>query len=84
MNLLHFPTLKRSPLWSSGIVCLLVIIVLCMAAPNLSHGDPDFKRALSKAALERTTHSVRYDGRYRSITYPNGDVPGNTVSVPMS
>ncbi|MET0071738.1 MAG: DUF1287 domain-containing protein [Candidatus Thiodiazotropha sp.] len=29
------------------------------------------------AALERTTHSVRYDGSYLSIGYPNGDVPDN-------
>lgn len=71
-------TSKQQHTWAFGIAGLLMIILLCMAAPNLSHGDPDFKRALSKAALERTTHSVRYDGSYRSITYPNGDVPGNT------
>jgi uncharacterized protein YijF (DUF1287 family) len=27
------------------------------------------------AALERTQHHVRYDGRYMVIAYPNGDVP---------
>jgi len=32
---------------------------------------------LVKAALERTAHVVRYDGSYRSISYPNGDVPDN-------
>jgi uncharacterized protein YijF (DUF1287 family) len=31
--------------------------------------------ALVAAAIERTTHSVRYDGRYFSIPYPGGDVP---------
>ncbi len=31
--------------------------------------------ALTAAALERTTHPVRYDGRYRRIAYPGGDVP---------
>ncbi|WP_154224164.1 DUF1287 domain-containing protein [Marinicella rhabdoformis] len=30
---------------------------------------------LVKAALERTNHQVRYDGKYVSIAYPNGDVP---------
>ena len=30
---------------------------------------------LTAAALERTTHHVRYDGRYRRIPYPGGDVP---------
>ena len=78
MNLSSLFTSKQQHTWDFGIAGLLMIILLCMAAPNLSHGDPDFKRALSKAALERTTHSVRYDGSYRSITYPNGDVPGNT------
>jgi len=33
--------------------------------------------AETKAALERTAHVVRYDGSYRSISYPNGDVPDN-------
>ncbi|UCF68051.1 MAG: DUF1287 domain-containing protein [Acidobacteriota bacterium] len=34
-----------------------------------------FTRALVEAALERTTHSVTYDGGYRQIEYPGGDVP---------
>ena len=29
------------------------------------------------ALLERTTHNVTYDGSYRSIGYPGGDVPEN-------
>jgi len=29
------------------------------------------------ALLERTTHKVTYDGAYRSIAYPGGDVPVN-------
>jgi len=32
---------------------------------------------LSDAALERTKHSVTYDGRYLKIPYPNGDVPAD-------
>lgn len=39
-------------------------------------GVPEgFVRALTEAALERTEHRVRYDGAYRSIPYPGGDVP---------
>lgn len=39
-------------------------------------GEPvDFSRKLSQAAVERTKHEVRYDGSYRKISYPNGDVP---------
>lgn len=29
------------------------------------------------AAIDRTSHEVRYDGSYLSIPYPNGDVPSN-------
>ena len=32
---------------------------------------------LVAAALERTTHQVTYDGSYRAIDYPWGDVPDN-------
>ena len=34
-------------------------------------------RDLIVAALERTKRVVRYDGSYRSIPYPGGDVPEN-------
>ncbi|WP_227815130.1 DUF1287 domain-containing protein [Nitrogeniibacter aestuarii] len=35
-------------------------------------------QALSEAAIARTQHVVKYDGSYRSIAYPNGDVPAGT------
>ena len=37
----------------------------------------DFTAHFVDAALERTQHQVRYDGRYMVIPYPNGDVPEN-------
>jgi uncharacterized protein YijF (DUF1287 family) len=37
----------------------------------------DFELDIVQAAIERTNHNVRYDGRYISIPYPNGDVPAN-------
>ena len=39
--------------------------------------DRNFSTELVKAALERTKHSVTYDGSYRKIAYPGGDVPDN-------
>jgi len=36
-----------------------------------------FYPRLSLAALERTTHKVRYDGSYKKIPYPMGDVAPN-------
>jgi uncharacterized protein len=37
-----------------------------------------FLKRLSAAAIERTTHTVRYDPAYVRIPYPNGDVPADT------
>lgn len=34
-----------------------------------------FSAGLVEAAKERTRHAVTYDGSYRMIGYPNGDVP---------
>lgn len=34
-----------------------------------------FSEELAQAALARTMHRVRYDGRYLKIAYPMGDVP---------
>lgn len=33
------------------------------------------EQQLVTAAVERTSHEVRYDGAYLAIPYPNGDVP---------
>ena len=60
-----------------------LIILILLAIPGLGSafrpGEPtDFSKKLSQAAIERTQHTVRYDGRYRKISYPNGDVPDNS------
>jgi len=36
-----------------------------------------FPDTLVAAAVEQTRHQVTYDGSYRVIPYPNGDVPAN-------
>jgi len=52
---------------------LKIFLILCLlVSPSLAQNTAD---DLVKAALERTRHSVRYDGRYISIPYPGGDVP---------
>lgn len=38
----------------------------------------DFEHRLAAAAIERTRHEIRYDGRYVKIPYPGGDVPADT------
>ncbi|HEX3561105.1 MAG TPA: DUF1287 domain-containing protein [Pyrinomonadaceae bacterium] len=42
--------------------------------PHPSSGSPFLDR-LVEAAVERTSHQVRYDASYFRISYPNGDVP---------
>lgn len=60
------------------LILLVAFVTGNLVSPDISHGDPHFAQALSQAALERTTHNVRYDGRYRALSYPNGDVPDDT------
>lgn len=40
-----------------------------------SAGGTPFGERLAAAAIERTHHTVQYDGSYRRIGYPGGDVP---------
>lgn len=56
--------------------CALVS-VLVLATPVLARSGPRFPDELVRAALEQTRHDVLYDGSYRRIPYPGGDVPAN-------
>ena len=52
--------------------------IFCVLLLNVSDASPPvthFAQQLSSAAIERTLHTVRYDGRYLKIDYPGGDVP---------
>lgn len=52
-----------------------------VAIAHLQQSDK-FGDQLAAAALERTQHSVSYDGAYYSISYPMGDIPeGRGVSA---
>lgn len=42
----------------------------------MSNGTDSVARIL-KAAVEQTSQPVRYDGSYRRLSYPGGDVPAN-------
>ena len=52
---------------------VLVLGLLVPATPT--HGQSERVEALVAAAVEQTRHAVTYDGSYRVIPYPNGDVP---------
>lgn len=58
---------------------LISILFVFAISPHSVTGIPaeTFSDMLVEAARERTTHTVRYDGSYHRIEYPNGDVPSN-------
>ncbi len=55
-------------------ISVLLAIILLHTQVALA----DFSEDIETAALERTIHQVRYDGAYRVIRYPGGDVPPDT------
>ena len=56
----------------------LFILSCLILFPISASADATFEQKLVKAALERTTHSVRYDPKYVRMKYPGGDVPADT------
>jgi len=54
---------------------LLVVVLAGMAGPFRSSHAQELHARVIAAAIDRTTRSVTYDGSYRAISYPNGDVP---------
>ena len=57
------------------LVVAAVVLAGCRPAQVVSAAPDDHRARLVDAALERTHHSVTYDGSYRRIAYPGGDVP---------
>ncbi len=53
------------------LVLVATISVASLALPQ----EPSFSDRLVAAAIERASHRVTYDGTYRRIDYPGGDVP---------
>ena len=56
----------------------LVLVLLTCAVPRGAAqvtSTQDVGQRLVDAAMERTTHNVWYNGSYRRISYPGGDVP---------
>jgi uncharacterized protein len=59
-----------------------VAVLIFLAAGSLGAQETaperDFLQRLVAAAIERTSHHVRYDSSYVRIPYPDGDVPADT------
>lgn len=59
---------------------LFASLYLCLLLPTNSYAEIPSNTSpqqLVAAALTQTTQSVRYDGSYFKIPYPNGDVPAH-------
>ena len=57
-----------------GVLALFAVLIFHPASVA-QHYEENFKEKLVSAALERTKHRVTYDGSYRKIGFPGGDVP---------
>ena len=67
--------MSRLSLYSIAInFCLISTSLLAETAAT---SEVDWNLALAAAAIERTQHEVEYNGSYRIIDYPLGDVPDN-------
>lgn len=59
-------------------IAILWIAAVAVTQAQTEAGAGSFASRLVQAAMERTTHSVRYDPAYVRLDYPNGDVPADT------
>jgi len=63
---------------AAGVVLALGPLGAQPAPARASAWPADGVRRLVAAAIDQTTRPVRYDGAYRRIPYPMGDVPADT------
>jgi len=70
--------LQVRPHWRIALVALLVLLPASLLGAQETTQQKAFLQRLVAAAIERTSHHVRYDSSYVRIPYPNGDVPANT------
>ena len=73
-----FPTILRKSTMQQGILAVLTGILFCgFHSVSFAQEGPEqaLTNGLVQAAIERTHHHVTYDGKYRKIPYPMGDVP---------
>jgi uncharacterized protein len=75
--------MRRTPLHVRRIRLVALAALLISSAAALpgaqeSASQKAFLQRLVAAAVERTSHQVRYDSSYVRIPYPGGDVPADT------
>ena len=68
---------KAKTITIMNIKCIYRLSILALFSVFASPIWAGFEKDLVDAALYRTTQNITYDGTYRVIAYPNGDVPSN-------
>ena len=58
--------------------CYVVPITIAQSRPAAANSRQEFLDKFVAAAIERTTHSVKYVSAYVHLNYPGGDVPADT------
>ncbi len=67
---------RINPFSNNFPLCLILCFIGIVQTPHVySQGKDPLGTALTKAALKRIQHNIQYDGSYRVIPYPMGDVP---------
>jgi len=56
------------------LISLFLVSITTTSIAEISKAK-EFKQQLSDAAIERTSHIVIYNGAYRKLDYPGGDLP---------
>ncbi|MCK5810777.1 MAG: DUF1287 domain-containing protein [Cocleimonas sp.] len=56
---------------------LIILPILLLISLPINSIATSYSEKLVDAAIERTYHKVTYDGSYRRISFPLGDVPSN-------
>jgi len=70
-------TMQAPKYYIVAAIIVMAIIILALGPPNTATANPaneTFSKKLVKAAIERTKHFVIYDGSYKRLAYPMGDV----------
>ena len=69
----HQAFVKETP--TRKYITIVVLTLLSLTSNAQDSSKEKFVRDLVEAAIERTKHEEEYDGSYRILKYPGGDVP---------
>ncbi len=72
----------RTMIFNKRIISIFILSLSLPILTQIARAEPDVRNSafsfeLVNAALERLSHKVTYDGSYREIPFPGGDVPDN-------